>query len=194
MTDEQDRPEQEEESLDPLALFPEEIRRPVAGLMYLGQLTETVNFCGHSFGIRTLRPADKFAISIVLQPYRNTIFEVDVFQALHVGLALTEVDGDQNFCPPIGPNLEDLARARLNYLSGGKNGEGGWYPPTIEFLWSRYMLLEALATKGIQELDSLSRGGQPTNLPPWLDSLIAQGTSTDETSSETPPSTPFSFA
>lgn len=186
MADEQVR---EDEQVDPLSLFPKEMRRPVEGLMYLGQLSETVNFCGHTFGLHTLRPAEKFAISIVLQPYRNTVFEVDVFQALHVGLALSEVDGDQDFCPPIGPSLEDLARARLNYLSGGKNGEGGWYPPTIEFLWTRYMLLEATAAKAIQELENLSLGGQPTNLPPWLDSLIAPGTSAKETGSETQPST-----
>lgn len=186
--DEAKRPEEEE--VDPFKLFPQEIRRPVEGLTYLGQLTETVNFCGHQFGLKTLRPAEKFAIAQVLQPYRNTVFEVDVFQALHVGLALTEVDGNQDFCPPIGPSVEDLARARLGYLSG-TNGQAGWYPPTIEFLWTQYMLLEATAGKAMTELDSLSKGGQPMNLPPWLASLAEQGTSSKKTDSETPHSTLF---
>lgn len=178
-----------DEGIDPLSLFPPEIQRPVEGLMYLGQLTEDVSFCGHTFGLRTLKPQHKFAISQVLQPYRNTVMEVDVFQTLHVGLALTHVDGDQNFCPPIGPSVEDLARARLDFIG---NAEHGWYEPTIEFLWTRFVLLEAISGKAIQDLHSLSERGQPITLPPWLDSLTAPGHSDDATSLETPIFTPSS--
>lgn len=177
-------PEQSESEVDPLSLFSSEIQTPVEGLMYLGQLTETVHFCGHTFEIKTLRPQDKFAISLVLQPYRNTIHEVDAYQALHVGVAVTAIDGDENYCPAIGPDLEGLVRGRLKYVSEN------WYPPTIEHIWGRYMLLEATSARAIAELDRLSQRGQPTDSPPWLDSLNALGLSDDETSSDSPPSTP----
>lgn len=180
---------QKEEEVDPFALFPEEIREPVQGLTYLGQLTETVHFCGHTFGLRTLRPADKFAIGMVLQPYRNTIHEVDAYQAAHIGMALTAVDGDCDFCPAIGPDIEAFARARLNYITQGPQGNGGWYPPTVEFLWGRYVLLEATAVKAIQALDRLTQGGQQ-NSSPWLGSLIGQGNSPDKIALASQPSTP----
>jgi hypothetical protein len=178
-------PPEQEELVDPFALFSDKTQRAVEGLTYLGQLSDTIKFCGHTFEIRTLLPQHKFAISLALQPYRNTIHEVDVYEALHVGMSVTAVDGDSNYCPPIGPDLEGLCKARLSYV--GEN----WYPPTVSFLWNRYVLLETTAAKAIQELDRLSQGGQPQNLPPWLDSLIEQGRSQEPTNSDTPPSTPF---
>lgn len=176
----------QEESLDPFSLFPPEIRRAVEGLAYLGQLTDSVAFCGHTFVLRTLKPYHEMAIAQALQPYRNTIYEVDVFQHLHVGLALTEVDGNPNFCPQAGPDNVAFANARLRYLTDDTTG---WYRPTLDFLWQRYALLEALAAKAVEELDRLSSRGQPTSLQPWLDSLIVQGSSPAPTSSETPPHT-----
>lgn len=169
--------------IDPLTLFSEDIRIPVSGLMYLGQIEETVEFCGHSFGLRTLLPQDKFAIGIVLQPYRNTLVEVDAFQAATIGAALTHVDHDAEFLPAVGPSLESHIRARLGWL--GKT----FYPPTIDFLWTHQQLLEAKSIAAMQELDSLLPGNQPTTSPPWLASFIAQGGLEDETDGDTPSST-----
>ncbi len=179
----------EEEIIDPVKLFSPAIQKAVEGLTYIGQLSEDVKFCGHTFGLKTLRPQHRFAISLVLQPYRDTIYEVEVYRTLHVGMALTHVDNDQNFCPPIGPDIEDLARARLAYIS---DAETGWHTPTVEYLYARYALLELTAAKAIGELENLSQRGQPTQSPPWLDSLTEPGPSDDETSSDTQPSIPSS--
>lgn len=174
------------EEVDPFALFSEHMREPVEGLAYLGKLTDNVKFCGHTFGLRTLLPQDKLAISVVLQPYRNTLLEVNAFQLAHIGAALTSVDDDEGFCPAIGPDIEEHVRARLNWVAGR------WYDPTVDFLWARYKLLEAKAAQGMVELDRLTQGSQPTTLPPWLDSLTVPGTSPVETGSDTQPSTPSS--
>jgi hypothetical protein len=176
------------EESDPIALFSEAVRTPVEGLIYLGQLSEIIDFCGHTFGLRTLLPQDKFAISAVLQPYRNTIMEVDAFQAAHVAVALTEIDGNPDFCSPIGPGIESATKGRLNWVSQNL------YPPTIEFLWNHYAFLTAKALQAMQELDRLSKGSQPSNLPPWLDSLTAQGTSPDATHLGIQPFTPSNFS
>jgi hypothetical protein len=175
------------EKINPLDLFPKKVRKAVEGLVYLGQLTDEVDFCGHTFGIRTLRPQHKYAIAQVLQPYRNTVAEVDIFQNLHVATALTHVDGKQDFCPAIGPSIEDHVRGRLNYVT---NSEKGWYGPTLEFLWGRYILLEATAANAIAELNSLSQGSQPTSLSPWLDSLTGPGTSAEQTNMDSLPFMP----
>lgn len=172
-----------EEQTDPMSVFPEEWRLPVQGLLYLGQLNETVEFCGHTFSMKTLLPQDRFAIAIALQPYRNTLSEVEAFQAAHVAMALTAIDDDEDFCPPVGPNIDTFAKARLNWVS--KN----LYPPTLAFLWTRHSILEATAEKAIEELDRLQTGSQPITSPPWLDSLIAPGNSAEEIPSDTPPVT-----
>lgn len=175
---------EQEEQLDPFALFSPEVQNAVEGLTYLGQLSETLEFCGHTFGIRTLLPQDKFAISVVMQPYRNTIMEVDVYQAAHVGASLTAIDGDEDFCPPIGPGLESAIRGRLTWLA--KN----LYPPTVEYLWVNLQLLEVKASQAVAELDRLSKRSQPTTLPPWLGSLTEQGNFPDETVTGIQPSAP----
>jgi hypothetical protein len=176
----------EDKRIDPLTLFPSNIQKAVEGLMYIGQLTETVSFCGHRFGLRTLRPQHKYAIAQVLQPYRNTIMEVDIFQNATVATALTHVDGKHDFCPPIGPEIESFVAGRLNYVS---NNETGWFPQTLEFLWARYVLLEATATEAIAELHRLSQRSQPITSSPWLDSLAEQGRTIDETNLAFQPST-----
>lgn len=172
---------QEQDSVDPFAVFSDRVRTPVEGLVYLGQIQETVEFCGHTFELRTLQPQHRFAISVAVQPYRDTLSEADAYQAAHVAMAVVTVDG-QDYCPPIGPNLNSHVEARLKYV--GKN----WYGPTIAFLWSEYIKLEQKAVEAIQELDRLSKGSQPMNLPPWLDSLIEQGRSSEQTNSDTQPS------
>ena len=172
-----------EERIDPLTLFSENIQLPVEGLMYLGQYSESIEFCGHTFGLRTLLPQDRFAIAVAMQPYRNTIMEVDAFQAAHIAMALTEIDHDKDFCPPVGPGIDATARGRLNWVS--KN----LFPPVVDYLWVEYQRIEAQALLALQELDHLSKGNQPTTLPPWLDSLIGAGISADETPADTPDST-----
>jgi hypothetical protein len=186
-----DSSETEQEVIDPISLFTPAVQKRVEGLMYLGQLTDdSIRFCGHTFGLRTLRPQHHFAISQVLQPYRNSTAEVDMYEALHVGMALTHVDGDRHFCDPIGPDvsLEDLARARLFYIG---NGDTGWYPATISYLWGEYQLLESAATKAVIELHSLSLRGEPKTSSPWLDSLIESASSPEETPSVIPLFTAF---
>ncbi|MGD0511007.1 MAG: hypothetical protein ABSA33_04155 [Candidatus Micrarchaeaceae archaeon] len=180
--------EQQEQEIDPLALFPPQINKAVEGLAFLGQLTDECTFCGHSFGLRTLRPAHKFAIAQVLQPYRNTIAEPDIYQALYVATALTHVDHKRDFCEPIGPDLEGFVRGRLHYVA---NSETGWFPHTLTFLWNQYAILEMTAAKAVKELHFLSLRDQPKSSSPWLDSLVEPAPLTEETSSDSPPFTPF---
>ena len=88
----------EEERIDPFSLFTEQIRLPVRGLVFLGQIEKTVEFCGHTFSLRTLYPSEKAAVSIVIQPWRGSISEGEVWANAQVGLSLTSVDDDNEFC------------------------------------------------------------------------------------------------
>ena len=184
-------PEQvsEETRLDPIALFSEEIRIPVAGLMHLGYLTETVNFCGHTFVLETLRPYVKYAIAQALEPYRNTLQEPEVYAALHVGMALSSIDGVSDFCPPTGGNLREFVDARLRWITT----ETGWFQPTINFLYANYLNLENKAQAALMELQNLSEGNRDIS-PPSPGFSVERGRSADETTGDTPPSDPSSLS
>jgi hypothetical protein len=188
---EQEQSEQsdQEAAVDPLTLFPPAMRKAVEGLAYLGKLTETVNYCGHSFGLQTLRPQHRLAIGVVLQPYRDTVMEVNAYKYLYVAMALTHVDGDHHFCDPIGPDIEAFARGRLNYIG---NPDKGWSEPTIDFLWSKYTLLDAVAAKGCSELDFLAQKNQIPTSSIWQDALADPDSSTAEMSLGFPPYMPSS--
>jgi len=149
----------EEERIDPFSLFTDQIRIPVRGLVFLGHIEKEVEFCGHTFTLRTLYPSEKAAVSIVIQPWRGSISEGEVWANAQVGLALTSVDGDNEFCIKAGPDLNDFTKARLNYVAQK------WYQPTLSFLYARYLELEQEALDGIRELQDLSERNRDPSHP-----------------------------
>lgn len=170
----------EEVHVDPFSLFSNQIRLAVRGLTFLGHIEKQVDFCGHTFSLRTLRPAEKAAVSIATQPWRGSISEGEVWANAQVGLSLTIVDEDPDFCAQAGPDLNDFAKARLRYVTQN------WYQPTISFLYARYLELEQEALDGIRELQDLSERNRVLSQPS-PDSLIAQDTLGAQTDSDTQP-------
>jgi hypothetical protein len=163
---------------DELAEFPPEMNEEVNGLLYLGNLTDTFEFCGHSFTLRTLRAGEDFAAAQAISEFRDTLKEPDAWMAAQVGLALTMVDGDEEFCPMAGPDLARFAKARLNYIA--KN----WYWPTIHFLYGCYTILLTRQLEAIRVMQDLSPRSQPT-FSPSADSSSAQDTLSAEMLAET---------
>ena len=170
-----------ETRLDPIELFSPAVQEAVIGLTYLGYLTETFRFCGHSFTIETLRPNVKYAISMAMQPYRNTFEEPNVYAAFQVAMALTSVDGRRDFCPPIGETLLEHVEARFAWLTVDTK----WLQPLIDYVFVRYMTLERKAQEAILELQSLSERG-PATSQPSPDSSTGPVLSTEETPSDIP--------
>lgn len=166
-------------SSDPFDQFDQSIREDVDGLIHLGELSKDVEFCGHTFGLRTLRIDEEIAAAKAIDSFRETLKEPEAWQASQVGLALTHIDGDSDFCPPIGPDKTALARARFQYVTSK------WYQPTIDYLFSEYVTLlekQLTATRAVQDL---SQRSQPT-FSPSLDSLTESGIFNEPTISETP--------
>lgn len=159
--------------------FDPEVQADVDGLIHLGALFDEVEFCGHTFGIRTLRLGEELAASKVVEPFRNTLKEGEAWASAQVALALTSVDGDENFCPQAGPNQDAYARARFQYL--GKN----WFWPTVEYIYANFARLQDRQVAAIRAYQDLSQRDRPTSWPS-VDSLIAQGISDDEIASGIP--------
>src|SRR5208282_392642 len=171
-----------EETKDPLKLFSEEIRIPVYGLAALGHLTKKIEFCGHSFTLKTLRPSERAAAAMAAKPWRETLVEPEVWANAQVALAVTSVDGDHEFCIALGPDLEDFARSRLNYVTDPNKG---WSKPTLAFLYEEYLSVEDEALTAINELRNLSRASL-ASLQAGLDSSSEADTLDALTASDIP--------
>lgn len=157
----------EDTRVDPFSLFSEQTRLPVRGLTFLGHITKDVEFCGHTFTLRTLYPSEKAAVSIAVQPWRGSISEGEIWANAQVALSLSAVDGDPDFCNKVGPDLNDFTKVRLNYVTQK------WFQPTLSFLYARYLELEQEALDGIRELQDFSeRNRVPSQPSP--DSLTEQ--------------------
>lgn len=162
-----------EEIKNDLAEFPPQVRIDVEGLIHLGELSDHFEFCGHTFTLRTLRIHEDLAAAQAIQPYRDTLKEPDAWMTAQVGLALTEVDGDNEFCPPAGPDTAQFARARFNYVT--KN----WYWPTVNFLFNCYTTLLDRQLEAIRVMQDLSNRSHPISTPS-VDSFSELGTLNEE--------------
>lgn len=167
-----------EEVTNPLAEFPPEVRIAVDGLIHLGELEEEVEFCGHTFSLRTLRAGEEIAASAVIQNLRGTIKEPDAWAAAQVASALTSIDGETDFCPQAGPDAVSNARGRYNYLV--KN----WYWPTIHFLFQFYGTLLDKQIEAVRQFQDLSARG-PHTFSPSGDSFSEPGTLSEQIALET---------
>ncbi len=163
----------------PFEQFDSETREAVEGLIHLGELSTEIEFCGHTLGLRTLRADEEIAAAKAVEPYRDTLKEAEAWAAVQIGMSLTHIDGDEDFCPAIGPDKVSFARARFQYVTAN------WYPPTINHLYGEYVRLLERQVEAIRAVESLSPRSQPTFLPS-LGSLTEQGISAEEISSGIP--------
>lgn len=131
--------------------FPDKVNEDVNGLLWLGYLEDTVEFCGHEFVIRTLRLEDELLASLVSKDYVDTLGQAKAWIAAQVGLALVSVDGDEDFCPPAGPNKKEFARGRFQYISSN------WFEPTVNYIYGQYGNLVQRQAEALEAMENLSQ-------------------------------------
>jgi hypothetical protein len=158
--------------------FPPEVEEEVEGLRHLGYMTDEVEFCGHEVTLKTLNADEEIAAAVASKDARGTVKEVEAWMRAVVGLALTSVDGDSDFCPPSGGNLVEFAKQRYRYT-------GRWFSPTIEYFYSRYATLIKEQVGSVRAFQDFSARNLDSDLPS-LGSWIAQGTSPDGMTSVAP--------
>lgn len=143
-----------EEGPSTLGDFPPEIREAVEGLMYLGYLEDSFDYCGHHFVIRTLRGDEELLAALTCKEYLETLGQARAWAWAQTGLALIAVDGEENFCPPLGPDKRAYARARFQYVTGR------WFwEPLGRYLSEQYGKLvdrQAEAAKALEDLSTRS--------------------------------------
>jgi len=153
--------------------FPDEVADDVDGLLWLGFLEDSFEFCGHEFVIRTLKLEDEMVAGYAAKDYKDSISQAKAWVAAQVGMALISVDGNEDFCPQAGPNKKDFARARFQYVS--KN----WYEPTINYIYMKYVELIERQESILREMENLSKEGRISFMAS-PDSSIKRADSTSE--------------
>lgn len=131
--------------------FPDAVSDDVDGLLWLGYLEDTFDYCGHDFVIRTLKMDEQLLCSLVTKEYAGTLGEGRAWISAQVAMALVSVDGDENFCPPASHDKRDYARARFQYVTSK------WHEPTIARIYESYAGLLERQAAALREMENLSQ-------------------------------------
>jgi len=146
-----------------LATFPPEVRQAVDGLMYLGYLTDSFSFAGHRFVLRTLYGNEELMADRLTKEYVETTGQARAYAWSRVALSLVSIDGQADFCPPIGPDEYEHALGKFQYVTSK------WFWPLGEYLFNRFAELQQRQVEAIRAVQDLSIRGL-RNSPPSPDS------------------------
>lgn len=134
-----------------LPTFDPKHAEPFKGLLYLGALSDTFEWLGHTFSIRTLRDGEKLAVASIIKPYIETMGADRAYADAMVAMCITEVDGD-DLPIPIGETrrAHEWGHQRFQYV------KDNWFNPTVDVVFNRYLLLENLALKVLEAMGKAS--------------------------------------
>lgn len=136
---------------EPLPEFDSKVREDFEGLMYLGRLSHTFSWAGHSFTIRTLSIEETLDVGMLSQPYRGTLAELKAYQAALVACCVQSVDG-RPMPVPITDDVRDTAAAnRFAYVIRH------WFPPVLDAVYEQYLNLETRVSKVIEAMGKAPR-------------------------------------
>lgn len=139
--------------------FPMEIRQNVEGLMFLGELYDDFDFCGHHFKIRTLRGDEELLAGLVCKEFVETAGQARAWIWALVSMCIVAIDDDENFCPPLTANKRDYALARFQYCTRK------WFWPTAVHINQKYAELQAKQEEAMKRVEDLSSGSLHTSMP-----------------------------
>lgn len=133
-----------------LPAFDPRYREDFEGLMYLGKLTDTFDWMGHRFTIRTLVTDEILEVGIVHKPYVGSLADVKAYQAAVVAACVESVDG-RPISIPLTNNDEDTSlRNKFNYV------RRNWFPPVLDVIYEKYLLLEVRVSEVLDAMKKAS--------------------------------------
>jgi hypothetical protein len=150
--------------------FPTEVRENVEGLMFLGYLEDSFEFCGHQFVIHTLRGDEELLAGLITKDFVNTMSAEKAWVWALVSLCLAVVDGDPDFCPRISKSDRDYARQRFQYCTKK------WLWPLAVHIHNKYAALLTKQNEAMEAMEDLSQGN-PTTFTPSVEFSKEEGAS-----------------
>ena len=146
--------ENEEES-EPLPEFDPAVRKDFEGLLYLGRLTDEFTWLGHHFVIRTLTVGEIVEVGLVHREFAGTLADAKAYQAAVVAACVESVDGQSLPMPLTNERTDTELINKFRYVMRS------WFPPTLNFVYEQYLLLEAKVDRVIEAMGK-ARGSTDT--------------------------------
>lgn len=144
-----------------LPTFDERYVQDFEGLLYLGALTKSFSWLGHTFVIRTLTQGEVLIVPLLIKPWTGTIGESKAYVTAMVALGVISVDGEE-LPMPVGDGDGEFAWAHQRFAYARAN----WFQYTIDRVYSEYLTLEAKVRDVIEAMEKASgpedsTGGSP---------------------------------
>lgn len=117
----------------------------------LGYLSDTVHFCGHSFGLRTLNHAEEVAAAKLIKLAEDTSAQFKVSIGAIVAAAITTINGE-----PWIPNI--LGMDEDSHVARRYKKLGDFAPPLVEFLFQELAKLNLRRDEQLKELQKKFSG------------------------------------
>lgn len=130
---------------------PEHFTGDFIELSQLGFLTNTVNFCGYTFGIKTLSHEEEVAAAKLVKLADDSVAQFAVTIGAAVAASLTHIDG-----MPWMPNVMDL-EADVHVADRYRRLKK-FSPPLIQFLFNELAALNQRRDKELGELQKKYSG------------------------------------
>jgi len=126
----------EDEPQVPLPEFDERYRNEFEGLTFVGALTDSFTWVGHSFHIRTLTTGEMAEAALLAKPYIGTEAQLKALQAAMVAGCVISVDGQPVSIPLTSEPGDTEMAAKFRYVMAK------WFPPVLDVIYQRYIGLE----------------------------------------------------
>lgn len=135
----------------PLPGFDPRYSEDFEGLLYLGALSKSFTWLGHSFVVRTLTQGELLLVPQLIRDWVGTVGEAKAYTTAMAALATISVDG-QELPIPIGDGQGEFSWAYQRFAYAKSN----WFQFTIDRIYSEYLTLESRAQKVIDAMEKAS--------------------------------------
>lgn len=135
---------------EPVPEFDPRVHEDFDGLMYLGKLTDEFTWLGHKFLIRTLRTGELIEVGMLHKPYAQSEADAKAYQAAVVAACVVTVDGRPPPLPITNEASDTELRNKFEFVLRS------WYPPLLDAIFERWLLLEARVDQVIEAMAKAS--------------------------------------
>jgi len=118
----------------------------VLGLLYLGKLTDSFDYQGHDFVIKTLKIGEELEAALITQEYMQTPDYERALATALVAASIETVDG-KPLVTSLGPSEDNYLRHKFEYI------KDRWYWTTIGFVYSKYIDLLQKQKEALDEFE-----------------------------------------
>lgn len=136
-TDEDLSSEPEEE----LPEFDPKYRQDFEGLLFIGNLSDTFDWLGHKFVIRTLTTGEILEVGLLHKKYGQSLADLKAYQAAVIAACVVSVDGRPLSVPLTNEVDDTLLANKFSYVLRS------WFPPVLDVIYDKYLSLEERVQK-----------------------------------------------